>query len=577
MFVSDTNKGFSLKAYQGTQMTLLAMNMKNNPTGKKFAGFTLGYTNPKGQKNSIQNFINFTGKDGVTPSELAPIQLFKWVHFPGSYQQTGALTGKYTYEATPRYLDDNGTLLPLDNERTARVKVDVEDFHDGYVRIGFTRAFLKSQAFAKRYGAKQKLYPNGDWIFDPNQQAGVNKKYGPYTYEDMYAWLGFNARTMVYEMLSEALKNKAVTVDMFAYDFNDPVIADMCLKLARAGRIRMILDDATLHKAKVGKEPTKEDDFAQRFIDNAKGNAEIFRCNFARYSHCKIIILRNNGKAYKVLTGSTNFAFNGLYVNANHVIIFEDKSIAQYYGDVFTACWKNGSAPAFRKTAFSNTAKTFKSNKVPSMTVNFSPHTPEYAKELLDSITAQVTSDKTRSVLFAIMDMGKNSTGSLIPAIRTLHQDDSIYTYGVTDNSSKDVSLYKPGKKHGLLINAKSQRKDLPPQFREEHTLPGHAIHHKFIVLNFNQSSGCVYCGSSNLALGGEKDNGDNLICIKDTDVATVFAIEALRLTDHFNLAAKQEKAAKTEKPLTLDSTGKWVKKFYNKEDIRYVERKVFA
>ena len=44
-----------------------------------------------------------------------------------------------------------------------------------------------------------------------------------------------------------------------------------------------------------------------------------------------------------------------------------------------------------------------------------------------------------------------------------------------------------------------------------------------------------VYCGSSNLALGGETQNGDNLLCIKDTDVATVFAIEAFRLTDHYN------------------------------------------
>jgi hypothetical protein len=44
-----------------------------------------------------------------------------------------------------------------------------------------------------------------------------------------------------------------------------------------------------------------------------------------------------------------------------------------------------------------------------------------------------------------------------------------------------------------------------------------------------------VYCGSSNLAGGGEAENGDNLLAIHDADVATAFAIEALGLVDHYN------------------------------------------
>jgi hypothetical protein len=43
-----------------------------------------------------------------------------------------------------------------------------------------------------------------------------------------------------------------------------------------------------------------------------------------------------------------------------------------------------------------------------------------------------------------------------------------------------------------------------------------------------------VYCGSSNLATGGEEANGDNLLEIHDPDVATAFAIEALLLVDHY-------------------------------------------
>ena len=182
------------------------------------------------------------------------------------------------------------------------------------------------------------------------------------------------------------------------------------------------------------------------------------------------------------------------------------------------------------------------------------------------------------------MEMGTTSTGSLIPALRNLHKNDAIYTYGVTDNSSGEISLYKPGRKNGLLINAKSASRDLPPPFREEHSLgSAHAIHHKFVVTNFNKESARVYCGSSNLALGGEKQNGDNLLCIRDTDVATVFAIEALRLTDHYNFRSVKDKEEEDTSHgiqtdvARLDNTGKWAEKFFDENDIRCVERKTFA
>ena len=35
----------------------------------------------------------------------------------------------------------------------------------------------------------------------------------------------------------------------------------------------------------------------------------------------------------------------------------------------------------------------------------------------------------------------------------------------------------------------------------------GHQVHHKFLVCGFNGSNPVVYCGSSNLAVGGEKSN----------------------------------------------------------------------
>ena len=574
MFRTNSQNGFSLKAYHGSQMTLLAMDINKKPDDS-FAGFTLSYINPKGKTNFIQNLLNFNGTSGFTSSEISPIQLFRWVHFPGSYQQTGILNGEYTYKATPRFLDSSKQLLPLDNSKTASVKIDVDDYKEGGLSIAFTRAFLKSEAFANRYSANQKLKPSDNLIFDTKQNAGTDKNGKSFTYEDMYAWLGFSAREVVNDMLNEALANNNITVDMFAYDFDDPVITDMCLSLASKGKIRMILDNASLHTGP----KAQEDEFEKLFNTKAKNGSEIFRCRFGRFSHCKIIILKKNNKPVKVLTGSTNFSFTGLYVNANHVLLFEDTKVAQYYDDVFNACWKNGKASAFKETTFANSPQIFSGNSIPSTEINFSPHKDAYAENLLDGITANVK--KAKSVIFSVMDMGETSSGSLIKTLRELHKDDSVYTYGITDNSGKELSLYKPGKKNGLLINAKAASRELPPPFQKEHSLPGHAIHHKFVVTDFNKSTARVYCGSSNLALGGEKANGDNLICIKDDDIATVFAIEAIRLVDHYNYRSLKDPATKkkntTKEPVKLDVTGKWFNRFYDKNDIRCVERKVFA
>ncbi len=193
MFATASNNGFSLKAWQGSTMTLLAMNIDKKPGEGMVAGFSLAYINPKGNKYYIQNFLNFDGTNNVTSSYISPIQLFRWVHFPGSYQQTGILTGEYTYMATPRFFDAEKKLAPLDKTKTVLVKIMVDDFSKGGFSVGFARAFLKSQAFANRYGSKQKLLPAGDWIFDTNQIAGSRNNTN-FTYENMYEWLGFSAR-----------------------------------------------------------------------------------------------------------------------------------------------------------------------------------------------------------------------------------------------------------------------------------------------------------------------------------------------------------------------------------------------
>jgi hypothetical protein len=124
----------------------------------------------------------------------------------------------------------------------------------------------------------------------------------------------------------------------------------------------------------------------------------------------------------------------------------------------------------------------------------------------------------------------------------------------------------------------------------------GHQVHNKFIICDFNTDQAVVYCGSSNLALGGERVNGDNLIEIKDTDIATVFALEAVALVDHFDFRNAKEAPKQTSAPLATkgeDSTpplaaldnnilylynnDSWAKRYFDENDLHCEDRILFG
>jgi phosphatidylserine/phosphatidylglycerophosphate/cardiolipin synthase-like enzyme len=135
----------------------------------------------------------------------------------------------------------------------------------------------------------------------------------------------------------------------------------------------------------------------------------------------------------------------------------------------------------------------------------------------------------------------------------------------------------KPQSKRGVRVAGKGRETALPPPFNTVAKVPGISIHHKFIVVDFKGKNSVVYCGSSNLAYGPEQKNGDNLIEIRDEDVVTAFAIEAIRLVDHFHWRNKKRSTKEKKEPLYLndnkDEKKIWYKNYYNPEDLHYLER----
>ena len=141
-----------------------------------------------------------------------------------------------------------------------------------------------------------------------------------------------------------------------------------------------------------------------------------------------------------------------------------------------------------------------------------------------------------------------------------------------------------------MLVTGKPIYTVLPPPFDQVARVTGHQVHHKFVVCGFNTANGVVYCGSSNLAAGGEAKNGDNLLAIRDPDVVTAFAIEAVSLVDHFQFLDHYQSAPKGKKKAPpkkqdaaaeagwyLSTSDKWTLPYFDPKDLHSVDRELFG
>jgi hypothetical protein len=574
------NKGaFTVKAYIGDNKTLLAFDFTSAANAKNLAGFTIQCLPPGQEAYYLWNELQF--QDPTRHSQVAaekpnstvnaPIQKYRWTHVPGTnHQGLNPVVGNYTYTVTPRYFDTNQSMTALDNSLSVSVTVPVGPFKKGSLSLGFTRGYMQSEAFVHHFGPQTPIAPTGKTLqFDTSAKAGTFNGQDV-TFAEIYAWMGFSARQKIFALLNAVLTDNSLHLDVFAYDLNEPDVITIFLKLATQGRIRIILDNSSEHHTTNNSKP--EDQFTVLFTKQAKGNSSILRGCFDRYSHDKIFIVSRNEVPIEVLTGSTNFSVTGLYVNANHVLVFDDPGVAGVYLKVFEESWQilsqyktksKAAATAFAgNPVASPQAYAFQSTSVPRMSVTFSPHTVSDTNQILNAISSRIDKESSvpeGNVLFAVMQL----TGSATPVyetLKTVHENQKLYSYGISD-APGGVYLYSSHSRDGVLVTGKPGRITLPAPFDQVPSLPGHEIHDKFVVCGLNGNDPVVYCGSSNLATGGEESNGDNLLQIHDGDVATAFAIEALLLIDHYSfldrhVAPKGSTQAKkgSSNPLTKKS-----------------------
>jgi hypothetical protein len=550
------------RAYAGQGSVLLAFDFPE-PRRQDLAGFAIQYTTPDGHSDWLLNRLTFTDpvtaattpeqRQSITTStDKAPIQKFHWVHYPPN-----VIAGTYTYNTTAM-LFKAGSETDIEPGPTATATVDLLDQGHPDFALGFTRGYVSSQAYASRFG-NQPLTPSPETIDYPTA-----------SFEERYAWLGFRARELVFALLAEVANDPGTTLDVFAYDFNEPDVVRAMAKLGT--RLRLFQDDSDTHVTQPGGRVPLEENAKAALIASAGAN-NVKVGHFSRFQHNKVLIMRRDGKPVKVLAGSANFSVRGLYVQSNNVFVFDDEQVAGLYGQAFDQAWSSPETSAFTEASISESWFTATSESLPSLRVSFSPHRDA---SLSLSPAADAVTGATSSVLFAIMEIGRGG-GPLLDAVRALAARPNLYVFGTTQRLDGSLSVAKAGEASPFIPFSFLKSK-VPPPFQAEYSGgPGQVIHHKFVVVDFNGANPVVYAWSSNLAKGGEEANGDNLIEIKAAGVATAYAIEAIGLIDHYRFRAVQQ-AASDDAPLRLKHRSEdWTADYYNPASPKQHERLLFA
>ncbi len=575
---------FTVKAYRGDGCVLIAMDLTESAC-QGLAGFAIARSKDGKTFTYTRNRLSFDPAKAVDAStttearqanadtsDVAPYQKFRWVDYPPEEPVSTPIT--YRVEAVFFVVgkDPASGAGAFEKKYAVTFAMSLVGKITPKFDIGFTRGYVSSQAFVDRYGSGVKsLRFDGSVTYDTKQVVTGTSTDPPTTYKDMYRWLGARARQMLNDFLllceADGMANGS-GYDIFAYDLDEPDFLRVLVRDAKRGwPIRMVLDDSPLHT----KPGAREIEAAQ--VLQAAG-VTLVRGHFKRYAHDKCIIQRDKaGDAVRVFTGSANFSVRGFYVQSNSTLVIDDPDVAKLYGEAFDQAFKDKGMAGFPNAPVAARWFDERQPELPTFAVSFAPHAD--AAVSLQRVADAIKNAKS-SVLFAVMELGGG--GDVLAQLSALEKRTDVFSYGVTQNQ-KGLTFTKAGKP-GLLVPFGFLHSKVPEPFRAEwNGGPGQVIHHKFVVVDFNGPNPVVFCGSSNLAQGGEQANGDNLLAIEDPAVAALYAVEAIKLVDHYEFRAVSAQATGGEK-LSLhgpDENPQWWEGYYDQNDLKSRERQVLV
>jgi hypothetical protein len=414
--------------------------------------------------------------------------------------------------------------LSEDEAQTAKLELARQTFDQ--LNVSFTRGYVASQAFVDKYSEDGPI----STLLPAAAKDGLDFKPTHPKAEEALAWMGAEARREVLAVLDEAVADPTAQVRVIAYDLSE---AEVFKRLKALGnRLQIIIDDSGDHAPADSGESNSE----KRL--KAAG-ATVKRQHMGKLQHNKVII--TDGVNKRVVCGSTNFTWRGLYVQANHAVVASGSSAIQPFKDAFDAYWKES---GFRQSA----AADWKSLGLGAidLKVAFSPHGTANSK--INSIAQDIAAAQT-SVLYSLAFLYQ-TPGAVTNALQAA-TNSNLFVYGISDKRT-GFTLLKPDGNPAPVYYSRLE-KELPAPFKPEPDAGrGTNIHHKFVVLDFNTPQARVWFGSYNFSNPADGSNGENLLLARDRKIATSFMVEAIRLFDHYHFRVVQKEAKKKGKKLEL-------------------------
>lgn len=538
---------FSLTIHRGDGMVLLGMDWKAGKPPVTFVGFAIQYREPGSQVfKTVRNRIGFPGQpvpDGGIRSTEAPIQKFRWVHFPFD----AGLEGPFLYRITPMFMDAAGALEPGEAQEAELALM--RQTIPGKLNVAFTRGFVSSQAFVRNFAAGGPVTT----LVPPDGDEGLDFVPTHAHAERALAWMGFEARAETLAILDRA-REVGAQVRVIAYDLNLPEVVERLEALGP--NLKIIIDDSAKTKGH-GRPHSPESRAAERLIASA-GVANLKRQHMANLQHQKSIAVSGGG-IETVLYGSTNLSWRGLYVQSNNSLAVHSTSAIKDYFKAFEAYFNAEGADDFRSSASAAGWIEFGLSGVDAK-VAFSPHSD--ANGLLDEIGADIEQAES-SVLFSLAFLGQTTKGAIGPALGRALERPKVHVMGIADARVKagnlGLTVLTPDNRR-KVVRAAALTGNVPPPFLTEPSglsgpdgkQRGTRMHHKFLVLDFDKPTARVYLGSYNFSEPADDENGENLVLVRDRTVATSYMIEALRIYDHYVFRVASEQTQGAVQPLEL-------------------------
>ncbi|MCP1496310.1 phosphatidylserine/phosphatidylglycerophosphate/cardiolipin synthase-like enzyme [Pseudomonas migulae] len=544
VLATNSQDDFRVKAYAGTNGVLLAMDLAEScRTG------LLGFAIEKQQGSKpwlfLFNSLTFPGKTHTfpqfhaTPSDLAPLQKFRWA----DYAVNPGMTIHYRIHLAYGSAD-----APQLGENL-EVTVTSDNGLPQHQSVIFNRAVAASQAF-------QRKFPELDALISANKNLPIE------AWPDApRQWLENGLLGRLLGFIERAVDNQWA-LDIAIYEYELEVIVDAVnAAFERGVRVRV------LYHAQPGDDDTAINEASLEKIPAANKRGRITHNIF----HNKFMVLSRVDAAGQlqpeaVLCGSTNFTPNGVYRQANVVHVLDDASVSASYLDTFEQVW---ATPADVGATRQWITQHNPMDPQQPLFAGFSPRSGQGdLREFVEIITG-AKKDVLFVTAFALPD-------DILNALLGQPHDD-ILRYGLQNTASRitgfhadrsaefaATALLNTGLEGWLRENMKGQKGNL-------------LVHTKAVVTDFTSDAPTIISGSHNLSAAASNGNDENYLIVRgDTDLADRYGLELLRFYEHYRFRYFAKKLAlKQVQPLATDDS--WTNDYYLPGDLRQLSRLRFS